>query len=150
MRPASTSLVDGSGCGFMRTVASSTILVGGASGCLPGSFAEKVARDIDYRKASSLFCAGFEICLNEDLDGLLAGRGGWVVLRPRGPRSGLSSAVSNRHHLIDPIRPTREHIAISPHGGLYALPSLCGTKSLIPPWVGPSTRSGTGGGWGQS
>src|SRR5258707_6845746 len=73
MRPASTSLVDGSGCGFMRTVASSTILVGGASGCLPGSFAEKVARDIDYRKAASLFCAGFEICLNEDLDGLLAG-----------------------------------------------------------------------------
>jgi len=57
----------------MRTVASSTILVGGALGCLPGSFAEKVARDIDYRKASSLFCAGFEICLNEDLDGLLAG-----------------------------------------------------------------------------
>jgi hypothetical protein len=57
----------------MRTVASSTILVGGASGCLPGSFAEKVARDIDYRKAASLLCAGFEICLNEDLDGLLAG-----------------------------------------------------------------------------
>jgi hypothetical protein len=28
-------------------------------------------------------------------------------------------------HLIDPIRPTREHIAISPHDGLYAMPSLC-------------------------
>jgi hypothetical protein len=32
-----------------------------------------VARDIDYRKASSLFCAGLKICLNEDLDRLLAG-----------------------------------------------------------------------------
>jgi hypothetical protein len=40
-----------------------------------------------------------------------------VVLRPRGPRSGASYAVSHRHHLIDPIRPAREHIATSPHGG---------------------------------
>jgi hypothetical protein len=47
-------------------------------------------------------------------------RRGGVVLRPRGPRSCPSYAVSNPHHLIDPIRPTREHIAISPHGGLYA------------------------------
>ena len=53
--------------------------------------------------------------------------GGGVILRPRGPRSCPSYAVSNRHHLIDPIRPTREHIAISPHGGLYAMPSLCGS-----------------------
>src|SRR5258708_39997330 len=55
-------------------------------------------------------------------------RGGWVVLHPRGPRSGSSYAVSDRHLLIDPIRPTREHIAISPHGGLYAMPSLCGSS----------------------
>jgi hypothetical protein len=54
-------------------------------------------------------------------------RGGWVVLRPRGPRSGPSYAVSNRHHLVDPIRPTRGHIAISLHGSLYAMPSLCGS-----------------------
>src|SRR5215467_16100559 len=53
--------------------------------------------------------------------------GGGVVLRPRGPRSCPSYAVSNRHHLIDPIRPTREHITISPHSGLYAMPSLCGS-----------------------
>src|SRR6516162_6463587 len=44
--------------------------------------------------------------------------GGGVVLRPRGPRSCPSYAVSNHHHLIDPIRPTRGHIAISPHSGL--------------------------------
>src|SRR6516164_2667487 len=58
---------------FMWTVASSTILLGGASGRSRRSLAEKMAGDIDYRKASSLFCAGFEICLHEDLDGLLAG-----------------------------------------------------------------------------
>ena len=40
-------------------------------------------------------------------------------------RSGPSYAVSDRHHLIGPIRPTRGHIATSPHGGLYAMPSLC-------------------------
>src|SRR5260221_13873962 len=50
-------------------------------------------------------------------------RGGWVVLPPRGP-----------HHLIDPIRPTREHIAISPHGGLYAMPSLCGSAEATRGW----------------
>jgi hypothetical protein len=57
----------------MWTVASSTILLGGASGRSRRSLAEKMAGDIDYRKSSSLFCAGFEICLHEDLDGLLAG-----------------------------------------------------------------------------
>ena len=35
--------------------------------------------------------------------------------------------VPGRHHLIDAIRPTRRHIAISPHCGLYAMPSLCGS-----------------------
>src|SRR5262245_8349459 len=55
--------------------------------------------------------------------------GGLLLLRPRGPRSGSSYAVSDRHHLIDPIRPARKHIAISPHGGLYAMPSLCGSAS---------------------
>src|SRR5260370_2357009 len=64
-------------------------------------------------------------------------RGGWVVLHPRGPRSGSSYAVSDRHHLIDPIRPTREHIAISPHGGLYAIPSLCGSAEATRGWFRP-------------
>ena len=53
--------------------------------------------------------------------------GGWVVLRPRGPRSGSGYAVPIRLHLIDPMRPTRRHIAISSLGGLYAMPSLCGS-----------------------
>jgi len=53
-------------------------------------------------------------------------RGGWVVLRPRGPRSGPGYSVPVRHHLIGPIRPTRGHIAISPHGGLYAIFGLDG------------------------
>ena len=51
----------------------------------------------------------------------------WVHHDPRGPRSGPGYRVPVRHHLIDPIRPTRGHIAISPHGGLYAMPSLCGS-----------------------
>ena len=51
-------------------------------------------------------------------DSIVHRHGGWVALRPRGPRSGSSSAVSDRHHLIDPIRPTRGHIAISPQSGL--------------------------------
>jgi hypothetical protein len=36
-------------------------------------------------------------------------------------------AVPVRHHLIDPIRPTRGHIATSPQSGLYAMPLLCGS-----------------------
>ena len=58
--------------------------------------------------------------------------GGWVVLRSRGPRSGPGCSVPVRHHLCDPIRPTRRHIATSPLGGLYAMPSLCG--SATPEW----------------
>ena len=46
---------------------------------------------------------------------------------PQGPRSCPSYVVSGQHHLADPIRPARRHIAISPHGGLYAMPSLCGS-----------------------
>jgi hypothetical protein len=46
---------------------------------------------------------------------------------PRGPRSQPGYSVPVGHHLIGPIRPTRGHIAISPHGGLYAMPSLCGS-----------------------
>jgi hypothetical protein len=42
---------------------------------------------------------------------------------PRGPRSGPGCSVPVRHHLIGPIRPTRRRNAISPHGGLYAMPS---------------------------
>jgi hypothetical protein len=41
--------------------------------------------------------------------------GGGVVLRPKGPRSCPSYAVSNRHHLIDPIRPTAD-VASAPRG----------------------------------
>ena len=41
--------------------------------------------------------------------------GGGVVLRPRGPRSGPSYAVSNRHHLIGPIRPTDDRDLVTTH-----------------------------------
>ena len=60
--------------------------------------------------------------------------GGGVILRPRGPRSCPSYAVSSRHHLVDPIRPIREHIAISPQSGLYAMPSLCGSAEATREW----------------
>jgi hypothetical protein len=40
-------------------------------------------------------------------------------------RSGPSSSVSAHPRLIGPIRPTRRHIPISPHCGLYQMPSLC-------------------------
>ena len=70
----------------------------------------------------------------------VSGRALWVILRPRGPRSCPSYAVSDRHHLIDPIRPTREHIAISSHGDLYAMPSLCGERRGDPRVV-PGFRS---------
>jgi hypothetical protein len=55
-------------------------------------------------------------------------------LRPRGPRSGPGYSVPVRHHLIDPIRPTRGHTAISPQGGLYAMPSLCGSAEVTREW----------------
>ena len=60
-------------------------------------------------------------------DSIAHRRGGLLLLHPRGPRSGPGYSVPNRHHLFGPIRPTRGHIAISPHGGLYAMPSLCGS-----------------------
>jgi hypothetical protein len=47
-----------------------------------------------------------------------------VCHRKRDPRTGI---VSNRHHLIDPIRLTREHITISPDGGRNAF--RCGTRT---------------------
>ena len=53
---------------------------------------------------------------------------------PRGPRSGPGCSVPVRHHLIGPIRPTRRHIAISPHGGLYAMSSLCGSAEATREW----------------
>src|SRR5262252_369046 len=59
-------------------------------------------------------------------DSIAHHHGGLLLLRPRGPRSGPGYSVPVRHHLIDPIRPSRRHTAISPHGGLYAVPSLCG------------------------
>jgi len=46
-------------------------------------------------------------------------------LYPRGPRSGPGYSVPVHHRLSDPIRPTRRHIPISPHSGLYEMPSLC-------------------------
>jgi len=57
-----------------------------------------------------------------------------LILRPRGPRSGPGYSVPVRHHLLGPIRPTRGHIAISPHGGLYAVSSLCGSASATREW----------------
>src|SRR4029077_10233878 len=60
--------------------------------------------------------------------------GGLLLLRPRGPRSGPGYSVPVRHHLVGPIRPTRGHTAISPHGGLYAVPSLCGSAYAIHEW----------------
>ena len=39
---------------------------------------------------------------------------GFGPLYPRGPRSGPGYSVPVHHHLIDPIRPTRRHISISP------------------------------------
>jgi transposase InsO family protein len=43
------------------------------------------------------------------------------------PRSGSGYRVPIHHHLLGPIRPPRRHIVISPHSGLYAMPSLCGS-----------------------
>ena len=61
--------------------------------------------------------------------------GGLLILRPRGPRSGPGYSVPVRHHLIDPIRPTRGHTAISPHGGLYdafAVRERLGDPRVVP------------------
>src|SRR5216683_2833379 len=55
-------------------------------------------------------------------------------LYPRGPRSGLGSAVPVHHRLLGLIRPTRRHIATSPLGGLYAMPSLCGCALATHEW----------------
>ena len=69
-------------------------------------------------------------------------RGGWVVLRPRGPRSGSGCSVPFRHHLIGLIRPTRRHIATPRpvHRRLIgASPSLCGSR-LGDPRVVPGFR----------
>ena len=46
-------------------------------------------------------------------------------LYPRGPRSGPGYSVPVHPHLIDPIRPTREHNPTSPRSGLYEMSSLC-------------------------
>src|SRR4051812_39528820 len=60
--------------------------------------------------------------------------GGWVALRPRGPRSGPGYAVPVRPRLTGPIRPTRRHIATSPQGGFYAMPSLCVSAEATRAW----------------
>ena len=65
--------------------------------------------------------------LSRAVGSMMHRHGGWGTLRPRGPRSGLGYAVPAHHRLIDPIRPARRHIATSPHCGLYAMPSLCGS-----------------------
>ena len=44
---------------------------------------------------------------------------------PRGPRSRSGYSVLTRHHLTDPIRPTRRHIQTSSLCDLYEMPSLC-------------------------
>src|ERR1039458_5233971 len=38
------------------------------------------------------------------------------------------------HTLFVMLRPPRRHIAISPHGGLYAMPSLCGSAEATREW----------------
>src|SRR5262245_20941974 len=53
---------------------------------------------------------------------------------PRGPRSGLGYSVPIHHHLVDPIRPTRRHVRISPQCDLYRAPSLCGSASATHEW----------------
>ena len=53
------------------------------------------------------YCAG-------PLTMMMHRHGGWVALRPRGPRSGPGSAVPVRPRLTGPIRPTRGPIAPSP------------------------------------
>ena len=53
---------------------------------------------------------------------------------PRGPRSCPGYVVPDHHHLIDPIRPTRRHTAISPRSGLYAMSSLCGSAEATHEW----------------
>src|ERR1700730_901525 len=45
-------------------------------------------------------------------------------LYPRGPRSDAGYVVPHHHHLIGLICPTCRHIEISPHCGLYPMPSL--------------------------
>jgi len=52
-----------------------------------------------------------------------------LPLYPRGPRSGPGCVVPVHHRLTGPMRPTRRHNSISPHSGLYALPSLCAATS---------------------
>jgi hypothetical protein len=51
----------------------------------------------------------------------------WVSPQPQGSSLVTGLWCPGRHHLIDPIRPTRGHTAISPQSGLYAMPSLCGS-----------------------
>ena len=78
-------------------------------------------------KASVPYCAGSPTMM-------MHRHGGWVALRPRGPRSGPGYAVPVRRCLTGPIRPTRRHIATSPQGGLYAMPSLCGSAEATREW----------------
>src|SRR5206468_1069367 len=60
---------------------------------------------------------------------------------PRGPRSGPGYVVPVHQHLTGPIRPTRRHSRISPHSGLYPLPSLCAHfQRLGDPRVDPCFR----------
>ena len=68
------------------------------------------------------------------VDSIAHRHGGSLLLRRRGPRSGPGCSVPVRRHLIGPIRPTRRHIAISPHSGLYAMPSLCGSAEATREW----------------
>jgi hypothetical protein len=65
-----------------------------------------------------------------------------LPLYPRGPRSDPGSSVPVHPRLIGPIRPTRWHIQISPHCGLYQMPSRCtlrlGDLRVVPRFRGPS------------
>src|ERR1700684_514028 len=61
-------------------------------------------------------------------------RGGRLPHRPQRPSLGSGLFCPICHHLIGLIRPTRRHIAISPHSGLYAMPSLCGSAEATREW----------------
>jgi hypothetical protein len=64
-----------------------------------------------------------------------------LPLCPRAPRSGPGYVVPVHHHLSGPMRPTRRQNSISPHSGLYALPSLCAElRRLGDPRVDPCFR----------
>ena len=101
----------------------------------PSWYVERLKPAPSMRRSSSSLHPSFAHLVAASIAPLRVGRVGSIIRRheveystdPRGPRSGPRYAVSVHRHLIDPIRPARRHSTISPHGGLYALSSLCGS-----------------------